>query len=261
MSEIAQFLVYGLRDPRTGEIRYVGLSRRGMSRPLEHMFPAELKKTHTYKQRWVQALIQKHGIVPEIVVLQQFPTEEGLCEAERWWIAQGRAALGPRFANECSGGEGFTGQHRPESKELIRASAKQRMVDLEFRQKSLDALARREFTPEYRAKLSAKAKARDNTVNLQKMWDANRGRVHTPEECAKVSIALKGRKRTPEHVASSRAGMAAYIAAHGGLHSAETRKKIGAKARGRKDTPETGAKRVAAQKARREREALAKVAD
>lgn len=225
MTEVSQFLIYGLRDPRTGEIRYVGLSRRGMQGPLRHTRPHELAKTSTPKQRWVRELVYTHGTTPEIVVLQQLPAEDGLCDAERIWIAHGMSALGLRFLNIKPGGEG---------------------------------LIKREFTPEYRAKLSAKAKARDNTANLEKMWAASRGRKPTAEERAKHSAALKGRPRSPEHSAKVQAGRAAYIAANGGLHDAEARRKIGEKSRGRKDSPETAERRRLAQKARREREAAEK---
>ena len=98
-----EFLIYGLCDPRTQEIRYVGQSTRGMIRPAEHFPPS--KKDTTYKAKWLRKLI-KCGLGPITVILEQCVLREELSSREQYWIAIGRAALGKRFTNATAGGDG-----------------------------------------------------------------------------------------------------------------------------------------------------------
>jgi hypothetical protein len=38
-----QYIIYGLVDPETEELRYIGKSSTGMSRPKKHFYPSTLK--------------------------------------------------------------------------------------------------------------------------------------------------------------------------------------------------------------------------
>jgi len=117
---ISKWLVYGLRDPRNGEIRYVGKSSSGLRRSRAHQIPAYLKQEpNSHKANWIRKL-NALGLEPEPVVLQQLGSPVGLCDAERQWIAIGRAALGKRLTNATSGGEhGFV--RTPRSVERVAA--------------------------------------------------------------------------------------------------------------------------------------------
>lgn len=95
----SDFLIYGLIDPRTLLIRYVGLSSSGMKRPKNHR---KQSCPDTYCRRWVRAL-QREGLDFEIVVLEIVREETELAEAERWWIAFGRACGWP-LTNCTAGG-------------------------------------------------------------------------------------------------------------------------------------------------------------
>lgn len=101
---VSRFLIYGLRDPRTREIRYVGKSTRGKERPQDHTSPSARKK-HSHKAHWISDLM-KNNLRPEIVILQQCLSNDELDSAERFWIAIGRVSLGKRFANVKDGGGG-----------------------------------------------------------------------------------------------------------------------------------------------------------
>lgn len=117
------FLIYGLRDPRTNEIRYVGQSRRGLRRAQSHRHKYHLEKGwHTPKVKWLREL-SSLGLRYEVVVLQYCPTADALNDAEREWVAIGRAALGNRLLNRTIGGDGAQGllYTPPQRKRLSRA--------------------------------------------------------------------------------------------------------------------------------------------
>lgn len=110
----SKFLIYGLRDPRTNEIRYVGRSSSGMRRPRRHDKAASLKEDN-YKSRWVSKLLAL-GLSFEIVVLERVSDGSELDQAERKWISIGRSALGSRLTNLTSGGQaGSFGTVQPEA--------------------------------------------------------------------------------------------------------------------------------------------------
>jgi len=96
-----RYLIYGLRDPRSGEIRYVGQSSTGMARPRSHANPAAIRRQpHLYVNRWLQKL-KGLNLRFEIVVLQSLGadgvSQAALDEAERLaqmspvWTAERRA--------------------------------------------------------------------------------------------------------------------------------------------------------------------------
>ena len=113
---MSDFIIYGLIDHHTGQLRYVGKSQRGLSRPKQHTMPTYLK-TNTHKNNWIRQLLSE-GTGPEIVVLQEFEEPKILAQAEIHWIAYFRAMVCP-LTNQCRGGEGFTGKHSDESKARI----------------------------------------------------------------------------------------------------------------------------------------------
>lgn len=106
---MTQNLIYGLVDPRTKLVRYVGLSTTGMKRPQQHRRPAtNVQKYHS--ARWV-AELKECGLTYEIVILESgSDSYEDLCASERWWIAYGRASGWP-LTNLTDGGEGTPGRH------------------------------------------------------------------------------------------------------------------------------------------------------
>ena len=92
-------LIYGLIDPRTILIRYVGLSSTGLKRPRCHRRPS---CADTYCRRWVREL-QRAGLDYEITILEVVDSATKLAETERWWIAFGRACGWP-LTNLTEGG-------------------------------------------------------------------------------------------------------------------------------------------------------------
>lgn len=99
--------IYGLIDPRTKLVRYVGLSTTGIKRPQQHR-SAQQRDPKLYKSRWISEL-ERCGLTFELVVLEI--TRENwdeVCAAEKWWIAYGRASGWP-LTNLTDGGDGVKG--------------------------------------------------------------------------------------------------------------------------------------------------------
>lgn len=100
-----QFLVYGLRDPRTQAIRYIGRSSSGLTRPKQHWLASRNNKSRRHSVCWLRELAE-HGLRCEIVVLQTCTSVAEASEAERFWIVLGRSA--GTLTNHTDGGEGRT---------------------------------------------------------------------------------------------------------------------------------------------------------
>lgn len=99
----SKFIIYGLVDPRDGQLRYVGKSTSGLRRPRSHTAPSNVEKIgHTHLGRWLRK------VKPEIEVLEVHETAEALPEAERHFIAYFRF-IGCRLVNATAGGEGSCG--------------------------------------------------------------------------------------------------------------------------------------------------------
>lgn len=116
------FLIYALIDPRTGQIRYVGRSCKGLRRAR-----ASAKENVGYKGNWIQKLASQ-GKTPEITVLQECRTYEELLSAEVAWIS----ALRPTglLTNISAGGRDqrpfARGEHNPSKRaeNRLRASVR-----------------------------------------------------------------------------------------------------------------------------------------
>jgi hypothetical protein len=146
-------IIYGLLDPRTDEIRYIGRSSSGMKRARHHLKKSVLTKDRTHKGHWLRKL----GAAPLVLVLEEVQ-DGNLAEREVWWISFGRSEGWP-LTNETDGGEGgHTGRKfTPEHRARISAANKGRKL-----------------TEEQRNKISAAARQRPvDRERLVKMWAAS----------------------------------------------------------------------------------------
>jgi hypothetical protein len=106
--------IYGLIDPRTSQLRYIGKTSRPLiERRWEHEKRAR-KSTKHHVWAWVRQLLND-GTRPEIICIEAV-TGEGWVEAEQFWIAYFRS-LGCYLANSSIGGDGschinFGEQHK-----------------------------------------------------------------------------------------------------------------------------------------------------
>lgn len=96
-------IIYGLVDPRTKLVRYVGASTSGLARPRMHRQTHSLSATSP-KNRWLKSIFAL-GLDYEIAILEALWLKESLPDAERFWIAYGRACGWP-LTNLTDGGDG-----------------------------------------------------------------------------------------------------------------------------------------------------------
>lgn len=175
-----RFLIYGLVDPTSKLVRYVGKSSSGFIRPSSHRQPNALKGSSTRLSNWVRKL-QSCDLTYEVVVLE-YCAQDALSAAEIWWIAYGKA-LGWPLTNLTSGGEGTKGYVTPDSvKAKLSAAQKLYMAN-----------------PESRAKVSAKLSNRVISESTKAKFRGDLSRVKRPEVRAKISAALKGKAKSAAH--------------------------------------------------------------
>lgn len=193
-----RYLIYALIDPRTCQVRYVGKSCQGLTRPRAHCRYAATAQT--YCARWIRQLLSI-GFAYEIRVLAWFATDIPLCNAERDWIAFGRAEGWP-LTNLTDGGDGVSG--RPAS-DRLRHAAKSRV-----------------YTAEQKARISAAKIGNKHTL----------GFVHTEESRRMMSEAQRRRfaerphsAETKAKISKSKSGISTW--------SAETRARAAERMRGR----------------------------
>lgn len=92
--------IYGLIDPRDGQLRYVGKTVRSLKdRIREHKHDP----TRNHRTNWLKS-VYSYGAAPEIVVLEVTTQDEGSA-AEIWWIAYMKF-IGCKLVNATLGGEG-----------------------------------------------------------------------------------------------------------------------------------------------------------
>lgn len=176
-----QNLVYGLVDPRTRLVRYIGLSTYGMKRPLRHK--AQVKAgEQSRKANWIRNLWQA-GADYEVVTLETASSRQVLVDAERWWIAYGRGCGWP-LTNLTDGGEGCLGRtYSAETLAKMSASAKGRKPSPLAIANSVAARKGKKIPPEI----------------VEKSAAARRGKKLSPEHVAKMSAARLGKKLSAEH--------------------------------------------------------------
>jgi hypothetical protein len=101
----SDMFIYGLFDPRTREIRYVGQTAKGIARAWQHCGIHALKiDKNNHKRGWIQQL-QAVGLKYEVDVLERCSSYEALDEAEVFWIKH-LLDIGVKLTNKSLGGVG-----------------------------------------------------------------------------------------------------------------------------------------------------------
>ena len=160
--------VYGLFDPVTDELRYIGKTSRGECRIKEHFFKSVWGTKKTHKEKWIAKHVEA-GLEPHHAILSYCVDEEADNAKEIELIAHYREQ-GFNLTNSTVGGEGVIGHTFSEaSKMQMSESAKKHRKD-----------------PTYRAKLSKKMT----------------GMKRDPEACKQMGDTLRGRPRTQKHLDS-----------------------------------------------------------
>jgi hypothetical protein len=178
----APVYIYGLIDPETGLIRYIGKS----TRPIERLRAHCRERSACHRSNWLQSLATR-GLEPEMVILERIEGAWPWQISERYWIAFARYHGWP-ITNNTSGGDGVRDLPE-EARRKIAATWKGRKHKAETIEKLQAARRLRTTTDDTRAKMSK----------------AHRGRVITWG--AKISEAT--RRLSPVEVALIRGQLAA----------------------------------------------------
>lgn len=99
--------IYGLYDPRTGYLRYVGKAQDPQKRLHQHLSSSHLKN-FTHKTNWIKEVLAS-GFKPELKILQ-IVNVVNWEKVERRWITLGRGIWKEKFTNTRDGGQGVTPQ-------------------------------------------------------------------------------------------------------------------------------------------------------
>ena len=173
--------IYGLVDPVTEYVRYVGKARNPKRRYAGHLIPSQLKHVN-HRTCWLRGLLTD-GLKPSMIILAKVKKSEWQ-DAERMWIAHYRNIPNyPTLTNICDGGEGIDGYVASEDVRRKRSE----------RQKGFT------HTPSSKAKISAAhkgrqhtEKARENMSNGRKEWWKS---LPKEEQDAQMDVLHSHRKR------------------------------------------------------------------
>lgn len=211
-----EYLIYGLIDPRTDLIRYVGKSSSGLNRPRQHRKDPVTQTT--YCARWIGSL-QQQGLDIQITILEK-TTAETLSEAERWWIAYGRLSEWP-LTNLTDGGEGAPGYCPPEDTRRKMSLASKGKPKSEEHRAAIGAGNRRRWmSQEARDTLARKLRGRKRSAETcARIGRASSGRKHTEETRRRIAESMTGKRPSPEAIAKTTAAL------YGRRVSEETRAK------------------------------------
>jgi hypothetical protein len=168
-----EYKIYCLSDPRTNEIRYIGLTKKNLeTRLIEHISSSKsVKKSNTYKKKWIQSLL-KDNIKPIILLIEGSLTSTEVKDKEIYYIAKYK--LEYKLTNLTEGGDGTLGYKlSKESKKKIgdknKIALTGRTLSDEHR-KNIGISSQRPCTESAKSKLRVKAnKQWSNPELLNKM--------------------------------------------------------------------------------------------
>jgi len=174
--------IYGLVDPRTDLIRYIGKSIKPIDRLANH---CNEPPSRCHRSSWIQSL-KREGLRPYIVFLESLEGEWPWQETERFWIAYGRAHGWP-LTNNTDGGEGVEGLPE-ETRQRMRLTWLGRKHTEESRRKLRIARAKRKTSDATRLKMSLSQKGRKITW-IDKISEANK--KLTPAQQEEILLRIK----------------------------------------------------------------------
>ena len=160
-------IIYGLLDPITNEIRYVGKSTRGKTRYNYHCSPSTLNKSRLPVHNWIKSL-RSNNLKPKFKILAKWEniSNEELNAAEIKLISEHKNLL-----NLSKGGDGNTGlKHTEEFKAALIIRNKNRKISKETK----DAM-----------RTSAQNRTRNKATNMVQISD---GRVFNSSREAALAI-------------------------------------------------------------------------
>jgi len=214
------FYVYGLIDPISKELRYVGKTNNLKVRYRDHI---NKLYERNYKSNWIKSLISKNN-KPEMVVLETHE-DESECFAAEIRLIEYFKSIGSNLTNLTSGGEGTSGskhsqetkdklslmhigmKHTEETKEKLRAINTGKKAT----QETKDKMSNRIITLETRKLLSEKLSGINNpnygkkpSEDTLKLISTNRKLAATEESIKKIVENNPNRKLSSDQISEIR---------------------------------------------------------
>lgn len=220
--------IYVLKDPVSGEVRYVGKT----STTLEARLKSHLGYTaKNHRSFWLNSLKIKN-LKPTIELIEKCTITDWQ-EREIYWIQYYKDS-GAKLTNSTSGGLGAY-QLIPEKRNKVIAANKGKKLSEEHKRKISEANKGKVVSDDTRKKQSISRKNRLPATQETriKISEANKGKKRSTETCAKISILHKGSKRSDE----ARAKMS--LAQSKRKHTEESKAKISEALRNRVRKPHT----------------------
>jgi hypothetical protein len=205
--------IYALCDPRTSEVRYIGITIKPLALRLSRHLAESRAGFNNHRCNWIRTLLATSS-VPTIVALEHTADPQ----REAWWIALYRA-VGVNLTNSTDGGEGSPNLSA-ESRRRIGRLARQRMASEEAKDRIRASNASRVVRPETRQKHRARMLARMSTTEAReavsrpfagkpKSAETQRGRVVSESARINIQKAAQARGRNPESAARATRNLAA----------------------------------------------------
>lgn len=223
--------IYGLVDPRTDDIRYVGKTKY----PVETRFKQHIKDARKGKVKPVFCWIRKLWrlkLEPYVICIGRV-SDNFWEDAEKCCIKYLRESIGSALTNLAGGGGGL---HDPcdATREKLRKAVLGTKQSAATKAKKSASLKNRYFSPEHRAKISAALKGKKlSETHRNNIW---RNREHKPLTKSQKAALLAGVRRRwddpKEHARMSKL-------ATGRKMPREAVERVAAANKGRKRTPET----------------------
>ena len=164
-----KYSVYSLKDPKTGEVRYVGISQNVKKRFRQHI--TDNKDCH--KKRWINKLL-KENLLPSLETVDRNLSIEDAFELEKKYIKNFKE-IGIKLTNETIGGEApMAGKNHKEETKLKMSESRKGEQNSFFGKKHSD---------ETKNKLKVSLKGK-------KTW--NKGKKLTEEHIKNLKIAKVG---------------------------------------------------------------------
>ena len=193
-------LIYGLCDPSTGQLRYIGKADNP-ARRLQNHLSESTRKRFCHRHKWIASLAD-NGLSPELFEIERCAVSEWP-ETERFWIAYFRS-IGCDLVNGSDGGEGnkncklsdITRNRMSQAHEGTRQSpehraacAKSRIVGLKRTPEQCARMSESQRNSTYVKSAETRAKM---SVSLSGEGNPFFGKKHTDESKAKISAVKTG---------------------------------------------------------------------